>query len=188
MGVAVHLSANGKRIPSTVENISRSGLFARTDDDVREGTQLRIDVVRPGWRQALTLGGWVVRRADWQVFQGRSVPGVGVQFNQLDEQLEARLQQALTELRTAGRVQTPPAAPASTLATSGVVPLPGRPPDPLSAEPGKLELYQRRCDALVAEGARREREVARIKLELEETRARLRALELWPGGRSRTDS
>jgi uncharacterized protein (TIGR02266 family) len=173
------LSASGKRIRSTAENISRGGLFARTDEDLPVGTLLRIDVVRPGWKQALTLGGRVVRKADRQAIQEGSPPGVGVEFGELDEHRLSRLQQTLIELRSAARPETP--APPAADPQPFRIPLP-----PPAAD--ELQLFRRRCEELAALLATRDAELARLRVELQAARARLRAIDIGPGSVNRSDS
>jgi uncharacterized protein (TIGR02266 family) len=184
LGLSVRLDAAGKQVDCVAENISRGGLFARTDEDLPVGTPLRIDVVRPGWKQALSLGGRVVRKANWRAIEGRSPPGVGIQFSALDERLQVKLQQALIALRTASRraQQAPgPEAQAGALSPEVQASLP-----PTLSE--VLDYFKRRCDQLNAEVARRDQEVARLKAELQAARARLLAIDLGPGSPNRTDS
>ncbi len=184
--LSVKLAAAGKKIECVAENISRGGLFARTEEELPVGTQLRIDVVRPGWKDALSLGGSVVRRADWQAIQGRGPPGVGIQFSALDEKVQARLQQALVELRTASRRRAQTASPSE----DGEPSVDAAAADGLAAPPRgvaeALDYFKRRCDELNAEVARRDQEVARLKTELQAARARLRAVDLGPGGPKRS--
>ena len=108
-GLAVHVSANGRRHPCVVENISIGGLFIRTDSLLDLNTDLRVDLVRPGWKKALQLGARVVSRTDpVAAHVSKVAPGMGVQFFGLRGEQRDRLEQLLVELGLpAGATEAP---------------------------------------------------------------------------------
>ena len=54
-GLAAHLRTEQGRTGCQVENISLGGMFVRTDRLAEVGTDLFVDMVRPGWKRQLTL-------------------------------------------------------------------------------------------------------------------------------------
>src|SRR5437868_11307980 len=98
-GMAVHVNAAGKRHACHVENISMGGLFVRTDDLLDVGTIVRIDMVRPGWKKLLQLGGRIVTRNDAaSAAANKALPGMGVEFTGLTAEQRERLQKLLADL------------------------------------------------------------------------------------------
>src|SRR5438270_7040969 len=95
-GVAAHLRTEQGRNACQVENISLGGIFVRTDRLEEVGSQLFVDLVRPGWKRQLTLAARVTSRVD--AIEGRlskRMPGMGMQFLRLDEKQHDRLRQML---------------------------------------------------------------------------------------------
>src|SRR5438128_5230067 len=98
-GMAVHVSVGGKRHPCVVDNISIGGLFVRTDSLLEVGTEVRIDLVRPGWKKALQLDARIVTRTDATAANAaKKAPGMGVQFTGVRGEQRERLQKLLVEL------------------------------------------------------------------------------------------
>lgn len=108
-GIVAHLRGPAGRYPCHVENISVGGLFVRTDRVLDVGTQLEIDLVRPGWKKGMTFFVRVTSRIDPLAGRfARIPPGMGVQFfGRMDEEHRERLLHLLREL---GAPETPPAA------------------------------------------------------------------------------
>jgi len=80
-GLAVHMSAGKQRQPCVVEDISLGGLFVRTDWMLAPGTEVRIDMVRPGWKKSLALQARICSQRDpVKAHIAGSVPGMGIQF------------------------------------------------------------------------------------------------------------
>jgi Tfp pilus assembly protein PilZ len=98
-GVAAHLRTEKGRSPAVVENISAGGIFVRTDRLEPVGTEIFVDLVKPGWKRALTLAAKVTSRVD--AIEGRLTgrpPGMGMQFLRVDDKQFARLRVLLREL------------------------------------------------------------------------------------------
>jgi Tfp pilus assembly protein PilZ len=97
--VAAHLRTDKGRTPATVENVSAGGLFVRTDELQQVGAEIFVDLVKPGWKRALTLRARVTSRVD--AIEGRlahRAPGMGLQFQQVDDRQFQRLRSLLREL------------------------------------------------------------------------------------------
>jgi hypothetical protein len=99
-GIVAHLRGPTGRYPCSVENISVGGLFVRTDRVLDVGTQLEIDLVRPGWKRGLSFFVRVTSRIDPLAGRFAKVtPGMGVQFfGKMDEQHRERLLALLKDL------------------------------------------------------------------------------------------
>jgi Tfp pilus assembly protein PilZ len=98
-GVAAHLRTQQGRSAAQVENVSMGGLFVRTDRLVEVGSELFVDLVRPGWKRQLTLNARITSRVD--ALDGRiskRMPGMGIQFLRLDDKQHDRLRSLLREL------------------------------------------------------------------------------------------
>ncbi len=99
-GIVAHLRGPTGRYPCNVENISIGGLFVRTDRVLNVGTQLELDLVRPGWKRGLSFFVRVTSRIDPLAGRFAKVtPGMGLQFfGKLPEAHRERLQALLREL------------------------------------------------------------------------------------------
>jgi len=98
-GVGAHLRTERGRASCQVENVSLGGLFVRTDRLEEVGTEIFVDIVRPGWKRQLTVAARVTSRVD--AGEGRLTkqpPGMGLQFLHLDEKQHQRLRSLLREL------------------------------------------------------------------------------------------
>src|ERR1700687_2818021 len=98
-GVAAHLRTEQGRSACQVENVSMGGIFVRTDRLEEVGTEIFIDLVKPGWKRQLTLNARITSRVD--AVDGRlskRMPGMGLQFLRLDDKQHDRLQSLLREL------------------------------------------------------------------------------------------
>ena len=98
-GVAAHVRTGHGRIACQVENVSMGGMFVRTDQIEEVGTELFVDLVKPGWKKQLSIEARVSSRID--VAGGRmshQLPGMGMQFVRLDDKQHQRLQSLLREL------------------------------------------------------------------------------------------
>ena len=98
-GVAAHLRTPEGRTACQVENVSMGGLFVRTDRLVEVGTDIVVDLVKPGWKKQLSLGARITSCVD--ALDGRlskRMPGMGIQFLRLDDKQHDRLQALLREL------------------------------------------------------------------------------------------
>ena len=98
-GLAAHLRSGRGRTVCVVENISLGGLFVRTDQLEEVGTDVSLDLVKPGWKKQLTLTARITSCVD-ALEQGssRRSPGLGMQFTQVDEVRHERLVSLLREL------------------------------------------------------------------------------------------
>lgn len=98
-GLSAHLRSMEGRRACLVENVSLGGLFVRTDRLEEVGTELFVDLLRPGWKKMLTVLARTTSRVD--VVDGRlssRMPGMGMQFMRLDEKQHERLRALLREL------------------------------------------------------------------------------------------
>jgi Tfp pilus assembly protein PilZ len=98
-GVAAHLRTEKGRAACQVENVSAGGVFVRTDRLEQVGTEIFVDLVKPGWKRALTLTARVTSRVD--AIDGRiskRPPGMGLQFLRLDDKQFERLRSLVLEL------------------------------------------------------------------------------------------
>ena len=99
LGLSAHLRSLEGRRPCLVENVSLGGIFVRTDRLEQVGTELFVDLLRPGWKKMLTVLARTSSRVD--VIEGRAsrrMPGMGLQFVRLDEKQHERMRALLREL------------------------------------------------------------------------------------------
>lgn len=97
--MAAHLRSQRGRTPCLVENISMGGLFVRTDQIEDVGTEIAVDLVKPGWKKQLSLLARVTSRVD--ALDGRvskRMPGMGLQFIKLETAQHDRLRALMNEL------------------------------------------------------------------------------------------
>jgi Tfp pilus assembly protein PilZ len=97
-GLAAHLRSDRGRTQCVVENISLGGLFLRTDRLEDVGTKVSLLLVKPGWKKQLTLSARVTSRIDALAGQARRVPGLGLQFTEMDGDCHERLRALLRQL------------------------------------------------------------------------------------------
>ena len=97
-GLAAHLRSERGRAQCVVENISLGGLFLRTDQLEDVGTKVSLLLVKPGWKKQLTLSARVTSRIDALAGQARRVPGLGLQFTEMDGDCHERLRALLRQL------------------------------------------------------------------------------------------
>jgi Tfp pilus assembly protein PilZ len=97
-GLAAHLRSDRGGVQCVVENISLGGLFLRTDRLEEVGTNVSLLLVKPGWKKQLTLTARVTSRVDAIVGQARRVPGLGLQFTDVDGDCHERLRALLRQL------------------------------------------------------------------------------------------
>ena len=97
-GLAAHLRSEHGRTQCVVENISLGGMFVRTDQLEEVGTAVAVLLVKPGWKKQLALTGRITSRIDGGAGQAKLVPGMGLQFTDLDGESHERLRSLLREL------------------------------------------------------------------------------------------
>jgi Tfp pilus assembly protein PilZ len=101
-GLAAHLRSGRGRTVCVVENISLGGLFVRTDRLEEVGTDVSLDLVKPGWKKQLTLTARITSRVDTvEPGSSRRSPGLGMQFTQVDQLRHDRLASLLRDLGAA---------------------------------------------------------------------------------------
>ncbi len=120
--VTAHLHAGELQIVCEVENVSRGGVFVRTDELLSVGAKVQLDFVRPGGKRVLSLPGWVANalKPDRAAFLGRK-RGMGICFEAIqDAELEERLDRFLRELAGGPHLpgDPPDAAPAAATSTA----------------------------------------------------------------------
>ncbi|HTO97320.1 MAG TPA: PilZ domain-containing protein [Myxococcales bacterium] len=96
-GLAAHLRSSRGRAQCVVENISLGGLFLRTDQLEDVGTSVSLLLVKPGWKKQLVLTARVTSRIE-ALGQNWRVPGLGLQFTELDGDSHERLRSLLRQL------------------------------------------------------------------------------------------
>jgi Tfp pilus assembly protein PilZ len=116
-GLATHIQTEAGSTPGlVVENISMTGLFIRSANAMRPGTQVMLQLIRPGFRHALQLTGVVVSVITPAEARKRSrTPGIGVSLDTIDIETRERLRALLDDLERASQA----AAQASVLAKKG---------------------------------------------------------------------
>ncbi|MFL5310160.1 MAG: PilZ domain-containing protein [Myxococcales bacterium] len=98
-GVVAHVRGPSAAFACQVENLSAGGLFLRTEQQLPQGTAVRIELVKPGGRKPLHLAGLVagVITAE-EAASARFIPGLGVQFTEIEADEADRLEELLTAL------------------------------------------------------------------------------------------
>lgn len=112
--VAAHLRVEDQASICQVEDISRGGLFVRTDQRLPIGLPVVIDLARPGLKKPLRVTGVVAQHSDAR-------HGIGVSFDPLDRESEARLGEILRDL---GAYAPPPAPAPAPVGAAAAAPTP----------------------------------------------------------------
>jgi uncharacterized protein (TIGR02266 family) len=99
-GVVAHVRGPSAAFACPVENLSAGGLFLRTEQQLPRGTELHIALVKPGGRnKPLHLAGLVAGVITPEdAATARFIPGLGVQFTEIDADEANRLEELLTAL------------------------------------------------------------------------------------------
>ncbi|HYV66928.1 MAG TPA: PilZ domain-containing protein [Myxococcales bacterium] len=98
-GVVAHVRGPSAAFACPVENLSAGGLFLRTEHQMARGTALHIALVKPGGRKPLHVAGQVAGViTPEEAASARFIPGLGVQFTQIDAEEASRLEELLAAL------------------------------------------------------------------------------------------
>ena len=98
-GIVAHVGATGSAFACQVENLSAGGLFLRTERQLPCGTALRIELVKPGSRKPIQLSGLVAGViTPEEAAITRFMPGMGVQFTDIEPDEADRLEELLTSI------------------------------------------------------------------------------------------
>ena len=98
-GIMAHVRAPASAFACQVENLSAGGLFLRTEQQLPRGTDLRIELVKAGGRRAIELSGLVAGViTPEEAATARFIPGLGVQFTDIDADEADRLEELLISL------------------------------------------------------------------------------------------
>jgi uncharacterized protein (TIGR02266 family) len=98
-----HVRAPTSAFACQVENLSAGGLFLRTEQQLPRGTGLQIELVKPGGRKPIELAGLVAGViTPEEAATARFIPGLGVQFTDIDADEASRLEELLTALGVDG--------------------------------------------------------------------------------------
>jgi uncharacterized protein (TIGR02266 family) len=98
-GVVAHVRGPSAAFACQVENLSAGGLFLRTEQQLPQGTALQIDLVKLGGRKSLHLSGLVAGViTPEEAASARFIPGLGVQFTDIEADEADRLEELLTAL------------------------------------------------------------------------------------------
>jgi uncharacterized protein (TIGR02266 family) len=98
-GIVAHVRAPASAFACQVENLSAGGLFLRTEQQLSRGTALRIELVKAGGRKPIELSGLVAGViTPEEAATARFMPGLGVQFTDVESQEADRLEELLTSL------------------------------------------------------------------------------------------
>ena len=98
-GVVAHVRGPSAAFACQVENLSAGGLFLRTEQQLPQGTSLQIELVKPGGRKPLHLAGLVAGViTPEEAASARFIPGLGVQFTEIEADEADRLEELLTVL------------------------------------------------------------------------------------------
>jgi uncharacterized protein (TIGR02266 family) len=102
-GIMAHVRAPTSAFACQVENLSAGGLFLRTEQQLPRGTALQIELVKPGGRKPIELAGLVAGViTPEEAATARFIPGLGVQFTEIDADEANRLEELLTALGVDG--------------------------------------------------------------------------------------
>jgi uncharacterized protein (TIGR02266 family) len=102
-GIMAHVRAPTSAFACQVENLSAGGLFLRTEQQLPRGTALQIELVKPGGRKPIELTGLVAGViTPEEAATARFIPGLGVQFTDIDADEANRLEELLTALGVDG--------------------------------------------------------------------------------------
>jgi uncharacterized protein (TIGR02266 family) len=94
-----HVRAPSTAFACQVENLSAGGLFLRTEQQLRRGTALRIELVKAGSRKPIALSGLVAGViTPEEAATARFMPGLGVQFTDIEPDEANRLEELLASL------------------------------------------------------------------------------------------
>jgi uncharacterized protein (TIGR02266 family) len=98
-GIVAHVRGASASFACPVENLSAGGLFLRTEHQLPQGTALQIDLMKPGSRKPLHLSGMVAGViTPEEAASARFIPGLGVQFTEMQAGEADRLEEMLTAL------------------------------------------------------------------------------------------
>jgi Tfp pilus assembly protein PilZ len=98
-GVAAHVRSGSVAFSCQVEELSAGGAFLRTDQSFSPGSEVDLDLVKPGARKVLRLGGRISRAVPSG--QGQH-PGLEIEFSAMSGDVSARLAQWLEEMIARG--------------------------------------------------------------------------------------
>ena len=90
--IRVEYRTVGSFLSDYVVNISRGGLFIRTDHPLKIGSSVRLVFSLPGMPFPFDLSGEVKRIQDGQRSTPADVPGMGIEFVHLDERIQKRIE------------------------------------------------------------------------------------------------
>src|SRR5207245_2474065 len=98
-GVAAHVHSGSVAFSCQVEELSAAGAFLRTDQPFSAGSEVDLDLVKPGARKVLHVGGRVCRAVPSG--QGQH-PGLEIEFSSMSGDDSARLAGWLEEMMARG--------------------------------------------------------------------------------------
>lgn len=104
--MVAHLWTSEGRTPCQVEDLSAGGALLRTDHPFVAGEPVAIDLVKPGWKKAVSLTGRIVTRAERG---SHHLPMVSVRFIEIEHNADVRLHEFLTQLGAPPDEPKPPA-------------------------------------------------------------------------------
>jgi hypothetical protein len=179
--VTARVQAGVQQIEGEVENLSRSGLFVRTEELLEVGERVQLDLLRTGGKSVLSLPGLVADtlEPDRAASLGRKT-GIGISFEPIvDPDLKERLDQLLRQLIVVTSDGQAPAAPGRQASAA-----PGRPP-PVVAPADQEELQRLRAQVrgLLIDVADLKRSVAERDAQIGEQRVELERLRNALAGR-----
>ena len=108
--VTARLRAGDTEIAGEVENLSRSGLYVRTDELLFVGAKVQVELARPDGKRVLSLPGCVADmiEADRAASLGRKI-GMGISFDPIgDAEAAGQLDGLLRDLANVTQEALPP--------------------------------------------------------------------------------
>jgi uncharacterized protein (TIGR02266 family) len=78
-------------------NISKGGMFISTRDPLPEGTTLTLKLKVPESKEEITLEGEVVWRVKPDESKGTLIPGMGLKFKNIDEEVIKKIERIIGE-------------------------------------------------------------------------------------------
>lgn len=105
--VLLRVADTAKFRENYVQDLSQGGIFVRTEKPLAVGTTLELDLLPPGWDKPLALRGRVVRVVNDLAAIERKAAGMGLTFEGVEAEVEAKLLALVAEYRVEPRMPTP---------------------------------------------------------------------------------
>ncbi len=105
--VLLRIADTGKFRENYLQDLSQGGIFIRTEKPLAVGTTLDLDLLPPGWDKPLSLRGRVARIVNDLASIERKSAGMGLTFEGLEPDVDAKLRALIIEHGGEARAQAP---------------------------------------------------------------------------------